>query len=105
MSRLTTSPARIGTSSPRVAPSPKVAEQVYLTPEHRAWSAFVIRRAGGRCQWLGCTKAAPRHRMVADHIVEIKDGGAALDSANGQCLCVAHNTLKAARARAGRMKA
>lgn len=81
---------------------PKVADAHYQTPEHKAWAREVIARAGGRCQWPGCTKAIPNDRVVADHITEIKDGGATLDPANGQCLCVQHNTLKAALARRSR---
>jgi 5-methylcytosine-specific restriction protein A len=45
------------------------------------------------------------YRMIADHIVERKDGGAALDPNNGQCLCVAHNTLKGNQARRARFLA
>ncbi|WP_271180680.1 HNH endonuclease signature motif containing protein [Ancylobacter defluvii] len=81
----------------------KQVDAHYETPEHRAWAKAVVARAGGRCQWEGCTRAAPAHRMIADHIVEIKDGGAKLDLANGQCLCVQHNTLKGTQARAARM--
>lgn len=40
--------------------------------------------------------------MVGDHIIERADGGALLDPDNGQCLCVAHNTLKGNRARVAR---
>jgi hypothetical protein len=98
---------RIATLDPRRAkPPPKTADAYYTTPEHRAWSALVIKRAGGRCQWvengIRCTKAYPHHRMLADHIVEVKDGGALLDPANGQCLCVQHNTRKGLKARAAR---
>jgi hypothetical protein len=86
----------------RVKPPPKQVDGHYTTPEHRAWAREVVRRAGGQCQWPGCTKALPQHRMVADHIVEVKDGGALLDPVNGQCLCVQHNTLKGVKARARR---
>jgi 5-methylcytosine-specific restriction protein A len=98
MTRLGLLKPRLATLDPRRAkPPPKVADPHYLTPEHRAWRAEVIARAGGRCQWPGgCSKAAPRHRMFADHIVERKDGGAALDPANGQCLCGQHHSLKTA---------
>jgi hypothetical protein len=44
-------------------------------------------------------------RLCADHIVELKDGGAALDVANGQCLCVPCNTRKGIAARAKRLGA
>ncbi|TDR90305.1 HNH endonuclease signature motif containing protein [Enterovirga rhinocerotis] len=104
-SRLTASAPRLTPSTPRLAASPKVADAIYRTPEHRRWSAAVIRRARGKCQWPeGCDKAAPRDRMVADHIVEVKDGGNPFDPANGQCLCVQHNTLKGARARLARQR-
>jgi 5-methylcytosine-specific restriction protein A len=37
--------------------------------------------------------------MFADHIVEIKDGGALLDLRNGQCLCGSHHEIKTAQAK------
>jgi hypothetical protein len=40
--------------------------------------------------------------MFADHIVELNDGGAPFDVANGQCLCGAHHTAKTADARGAR---
>jgi 5-methylcytosine-specific restriction protein A len=83
-------------------PPPKEADPHYLTPEHRAWRAAVIKRAGGRCEWPGCGRA--ESRMFADHIKELKDGGAPLDLANGQCLCGSHHTTKTARAREARMR-
>ena len=81
---------------------PKTAEPYYKTPEHIAWRDAVIARAGGRCQAPGCRKAAPMHRMFADHVREIKDGGSPLDVANGQCLCGSHHSLKTNAARAER---
>lgn len=97
----------ISTASGRtVAVLPKVARPVYQTPEHRGWRDAVVKRAGGQCEkvenGVRCTKAAPAHRMFADHIVEVRDGGARLDVMNGQCLCGAHHTAKTAEARAAR---
>ena len=96
--------------APRVAPAPsrlpsapKEAAAHYQTPDHRAWAAEVIRRAGGRCQAPGCTKGAPEHRLFADHIAELRDGGAPLDPTNGQALCGAHHSAKTAAARAARL--
>lgn len=103
---------QIGPQIPQVdlrtaMPVAKKADPELLTPEHRAWRDGVLRRAGYRCEWIEdgrrCIKSAPHHRLIADHIIERKDGGAALDPTNGQCLCVAHNTLKGIRARAARM--
>jgi 5-methylcytosine-specific restriction protein A len=83
-------------------PAPKVADALYSTPEYRAWRNKVITRALGRCQWPGCTRAEPR--MFADHIIEVKDGGAPYDPTNGQCLCGRHHSLKTARVRAARQR-
>lgn len=84
-------------------PAPKEALPHYATPEHRAWRAAVLRRAGGRCQWPGCGRAGTR--LFADHIVELKDGGRPFDLANGQALCGSHHTAKTARAKAARAAA
>lgn len=90
----------------RLKPPPKRKDSIYDTPEFRQWRSVVINRSGGRCEAVvdgkRCTKAAPRHRMFADHKVEIKDGGAPFDPDNGQCLCGSHHTAKTAVARAAR---
>ena len=87
----------------------KRADPVLQTPEHRAWRDIVLKRAGYRCEWVEngerCQKAAPKYRLIADHKIERKDGGALLDPDNGQALCVQHNTLKGVRARQARMAA
>jgi 5-methylcytosine-specific restriction protein A len=89
-----------------VMPPPKRADAELLTADHRAWREAVLRRAGYRCEavenGLRCKVSAPA-RLFADHIVERRDGGAALDPANGQCLCGSHHTAKTARARAERL--
>jgi hypothetical protein len=91
-----------------VRPQAHTVEPFYLTQEHRAWREAVIRNAQRRCEAVDngwrCTKAEPRHRMFADHVVEIRDGGAKLDLANGMCLCGSHHTSKTMRARAERMR-
>lgn len=91
----------------RVKPPAKKAASIYQTPEFKAWRAAVVERAGGRCEAINpdgkrCRKAVPYHRMFADHRVELKDGGAAFDVENGQCLCGAHHTAKTMTARAAR---
>ncbi|RBP03821.1 HNH endonuclease [Roseiarcus fermentans] len=82
---------------------PKTAAPWYGMPEHKAWRAEVIARAGGVCQGPGCGRR--EQRMFADHIVEIRDGGGLTDPANGQCLCGSCHTAKTAAARAARMGA
>ena len=48
--------------------------------------------------------AASDARLIADHVVEIEDGGAPLDVANGMTLCVACHNRKTAQARADRTR-
>ena len=92
-----------------IKPEARVTEPVYLTKEYRRWRAAVVARAGRQCQWLDggrrCRKAEPEHRMFADHVVELRDGGNPYDIANGMCLCGRHHTLKTMRVRAKRMGA
>jgi len=92
-----------------VKPPPKRADPELLTEQHRKWRKAVLSRAGYRCEFIEkgrrCEKAAPRHRMFADHIVERRDGGAPLDPSNGQCLCGSHHTLKTTATRAVRLAA
>ena len=90
---LKTSPPRLkAISGRRIAALPKEVDSVYLDPRHQAWRQYVIARANGICQWPGCNRQ--EKRMFADHIVELKDGGARFDVANGQCLCGSHHTIK-----------
>ena len=88
-------------------PERKRVDPFYLTAEYRQWREAVIARAGRRCQAVEdgerCAKAEPEHRLFADHIVELSDGGAPLDPANGRCLCGSHHTLKTTATRARRL--
>ncbi len=91
MARLTCLKPRVATLDTRTArPPPKVADAELTTPEHRAWRAEVLRRAGHRCQAPGC--GATGVRLFADHIVERRDGGAHLDPANGKPCAGAHHS-------------
>lgn len=99
---------KLGTLPPRVAagehrrvrPAAKQAAAVYQTTEHRQWRAEVIRRAGGMCQSCGRADG----RLFADHVQELRDGGAPLDPGNGRALCGACHTRKTAAARAARAR-
>lgn len=96
-------PPRMAPARPRVSAPAKTADPHYLTPEHAAWRAAVIRRAGGLCQGEDCPTPGRRAgRLYADHIVELRDGGAPLDLANGQALCARCHALKTLRERARR---
>ena len=93
--------ATIDTSIARPLPPPeKERAHHYGTPEHREWSRQVINRAGGMCQGRGCGRT--NTRLYADHIIELKDGGAPLDLRNGQALCGSCHVRKTAKARRAR---
>ena len=76
------------------APPPKTADPIYNTPAHKRWRDLVIALAQGRCQGPGCKNTASDGRLYADHIIELRDGGAPFDHANGQALCASCHTLK-----------
>lgn len=102
-------PIRVATARPRVAtadlravvPAPKMVDSHYSSQEHRDWRLKVMQRAGFRCQACG----AKGVRLYADHVVELKDGGNALDPSNGRVLCASHHTSKTLAARAERFRA
>src|SRR5262245_36442907 len=82
---------------------PRQADSAYATPAYRRWRSMVVARAGAQCEAIvdghRCSKRAPHHRMYADHIHELKDGGSLTDPSNGMCLCRQHHLLKTLDAR------
>lgn len=86
----------LDTSIARVPP--KTADGFYLSKEWRALLASVIKQRGRiceRCGRIGC-------RIFGDHIHELKDGGARLDTRNVMLLCGSCHTSKTAHAKARR---
>ena len=69
-------------------PPPKTVNPHYHSQEHKRWARAVIRAARGQCQGAAHDSARPRDgvRLFADHVVELADGGAALDPRNGTAL-------------------
>jgi 5-methylcytosine-specific restriction protein A len=89
-------------------PPPRQMNPIYNTPEFQDWRAMVVERAGYQCEAIDnghrCSKARPKHRLYADHIVELRDGGHPFDLNNGRCLCASHHELKTIAARARRLR-
>lgn len=75
----------------------------YQTREHRNWRRAVLSRDGFAC--VKCGAAGHGVRLIADHIRELEDGGAPLDIANGQTLCLACSNRKTAVSRRARSTA
>jgi 5-methylcytosine-specific restriction enzyme A len=90
-------------------PAPKQVDPHYNDPRHGAWRAIVVQRAGGRCEDIDgrtgqrCEASeVTGHRMFADHVHELTDGGDRFDPMNGRCLCGSHHTKKTNAERARR---
>ena len=94
--RLTGSPRRVFDGGKRVSP-------FY---QSREWIALRERRKRDADYAQAKARALPGERVILDHVVEIKDGGAKLDPANTQWLTFTEHQAKtegAKRARAGRV--
>lgn len=102
MAKLQNMGSRIGRLPVKVGTAPKVAEQFYSSIEWRKLVASIKRERGNRCQRAGCE--TPTQRIIADHIVERRDGGADLDRRNIELLCFGHHQQKTAASRAKRAR-
>src|SRR5262249_27197298 len=104
MSKLRSLPSLVQVADTRTTRlPPRRTDPIYNTPEFIHWRAMGIDRGGGQCEAIvngqRCTKAKPQHRVYADHIVELRDGGSLTDPNNGQCLCRSHHEIKTLAAR------
>lgn len=95
--RLKSLPPMLAPMPPRLKPMPKVADSFYQSAAWRVLAGQIKRERGGFCERCGSA-----HRVIADHIVERRDGGADLDRANIELLCQACHNRKTAAARARR---
>lgn len=89
----------IGGMAPMVKPMPKLADALYTSPEWRGLVKRIKAKRGPYCERCGSS-----HRVIGDHIIEVKDGGAPLDEANVELLCAAHHNAKTAKARGERAR-
>jgi 5-methylcytosine-specific restriction endonuclease McrA len=101
MGRLTNLRPAVAALPARVKLAPKIAEDFYGSKAWRALAAKAKHEAGHRCQRQGCYS---NKRLIADHIVERRDGGADLERSNIEVLCCDCHAKKTAQARARRAK-
>lgn len=70
---------------------PKYGRAIYRTKRWQAVRQMVRRRDGWKC-----VQCSSEGRLEVDHIKPIRDGGAAYDMANLQCLCRSCHSQKTA---------
>jgi len=82
---------------------PKEADPFYLSPEWRELIKWLVAYRGRRCEDPNCqTPNGPWGRIYGDHIVELRDGGAALDEKNVMLRCGPCHGAKTAQERGRR---
>lgn len=104
MGRLKSLPARVASLAPAVAVPAKVPDPFYESAEWRTFAREVKAQRGYRCEEVTCGRDCsdtPRG-LIADHVVERRDGGADFDPVNVRLLCTACHNRKTASARARR---
>lgn len=99
MGRLKALGSRLGAMPAKVQAAPKVAEGFYTSP---SWRTLVEDRKRDPDYAAARARAKRGERLILDHKVERKDGGADLDPANTEWLTNSEHQAKTARARAAR---
>ena len=102
MTRIRTLSARVKALDMDTAKPPaRLTEKLYGSTAWLGLMARLRKQRGNQCQHCGRKEC----RLFGDHIVELQDGGAALDSANIQILCGACHVQKTNAERAKRIAA
>lgn len=99
MGKLTSVRPMLKAPPPRLTTPPKIVENFYASREWRDLIASIKWERGNRCARCGAGG-----RIIGDHIVERRDGGAELDRNNIELLCMPHHSAKTAAARKARAR-
>lgn len=99
MARLKTLPSRLGRAVARLKLPPKTAEPFYRSA---AWRQLVEDRKLDADYFAAKARSRRGERLILDHVIELKDGGAALDPANTKWLTFSEHQVKTAKSRARR---
>lgn len=108
MGRLKQLRSSVASLDQRCAPSaPSTGPvHVYNTPEWRALVARLIRQRGRVCEDKTCRAEHKKgQRIYADHVHELRDGGAPFDERNIILRCASSHTIKTNTERAKRLNA
>ena len=83
---------------------PKITVAFYGTAPWKALMRAIIAERGRQCQDPACTtpNRARGKRVYGDHVVELQDGGEALDKRNVMLRCASCHGVKTAQARRSR---
>ena len=80
-------------------PPSRLTEKLYSSTAWLGLMARLRKQRGSQCERCGATKV----RTIGDHIIELSDGGPALDPTNVQLLCWPCHTSKTNAERAKRI--
>ncbi|SDR20058.1 HNH endonuclease signature motif containing protein [Pseudovibrio sp. Tun.PSC04-5.I4] len=94
--------SRLGRAQPTLQSPTKTVDPFYLTKAWRALARDMKQLRGYRCEACGADFSRRQDKLIADHMVERRDGGSDLDPANIQCLCIGCHNRKTAKARRNR---
>lgn len=90
---------RLARAGARVSAPVKAVEPFYASPEWKTFARAIVSQRGRRCEACGVEGG----RLIADHIIERRDGGADFDPLNIQVLCPSCDNRKRAKAAAARV--
>jgi 5-methylcytosine-specific restriction protein A len=100
MSRIKMLKPRLSELDLRTAREPaKVTDRIYSSRQWLGLMATLKKRRGHKCEQCGSSSG----RIYGDHIVELKDSGAAFDAGNVRLLCASCHGAKTAKRRAERL--
>ena len=97
-------PAKVRTiSTSKLKQAPKHKASAYYDPRWVALRTKIVDARGSRCEDPEHDPATPRQgRVIADHIIELKDGGELLDARNVLLRCPTCHGRKTMAERAAR---
>lgn len=104
MGRLSSVTARLSAAPRRLCPPPKLADPFYLSPEWRRFASDMKRHRGNCCEDCGRSGKERGVKLIADHVIERRDGGAEFDPMNIRIRCMPCHNAKTAKAKAERAR-
>jgi 5-methylcytosine-specific restriction protein A len=101
MGRIKALPPRVATVAARVQAPAKGVDPFYESNAWREFAREIKRQRGYRCEAVECGRDCSHaaRGLIADHVVERRDGGADFDPLNVMLLCTACHNSKTARER------